>query len=90
MVSDRAFLFHMMCVPCVETFSLVPKSRSSVKVKVTYQGHIKKKETLTLALTSKWKVIELSYFECVFQLVTASLCYQGQGHMSKSNIKVTF
>ena len=36
MVSDTAFLFHLF-VPWGKTLSLVPKSRSSVKVK--YQGH---------------------------------------------------
>ena len=28
-----------MCIPCDKTFLLVPTSRSSVKVKVNYQGH---------------------------------------------------
>ena len=36
MVSDRAFIFHI-CIPWGKALSLVPKSRSSVKVK--YQGH---------------------------------------------------
>ena len=36
MVSDRAFIFHI-CIPWGKTLSLVPKSRSSVKVK--YQCH---------------------------------------------------
>ena len=35
MVSDRAFMFHM-CILCGKTFSSVPRSRSSVKVK--YEG----------------------------------------------------
>ena len=38
MVCIRAFIFHM-CISCGETFSLVPGSRSSVKIKVKYQGH---------------------------------------------------
>ena len=38
MVSDRGFLFHIyMYVPWSKTLSLVPKSRSSFKVKVKYQ-----------------------------------------------------
>ena len=37
MVSDSAFIFQMW-IPCGRTFSCVPRSRSSVKVK--YQGHI--------------------------------------------------
>ena len=45
MVSDKAFIFHK-CIPLGKTFSLVPKSRSSVEVKVKYQGHFKKKWTL--------------------------------------------
>ena len=39
MSSRRAFIFHM-CIPCCKTFSVV--SRSSVIVKVKYQGHLKK------------------------------------------------
>ena len=36
MVSGRAFIFHR-CFPCCKTFSLVPKSRSSAKMKVTHK-----------------------------------------------------
>ena len=36
MVSNRAFIFDI-CLPLCKPLSLVPKSRSSVKVK--YQGH---------------------------------------------------
>ena len=35
MVSDRAFIFHMR-IPCGKTFSLVTRSRSSIKVKVEF------------------------------------------------------
>ena len=38
MVSDRPFKFHIH-IPWGKTLSLVQKSRSSVKVKVKYQGH---------------------------------------------------
>ena len=38
MVSDRAFVFHIY-ISWVKALSLVPKSRSSVKVKDRYQGH---------------------------------------------------
>ena len=38
MVSDGAFIFHIY-ISLGETLSLVPKSRSSVKVKVKHQGH---------------------------------------------------
>ena len=41
MVRDRDFIFHMY-IPCGKTFSLVPRSISSVKVSVKYQGHLKK------------------------------------------------
>ena len=34
----RALTFHLS-IPCDKTFLLVPSSRSSVKVKVKYQGH---------------------------------------------------
>ena len=37
LVRCRAFIFHMS-IPCDKTFLLVPSSRSSVKVKVKYQG----------------------------------------------------
>ena len=49
MVSDRDFIFHM-CVPCGKTFSLVPRSRSFVKVEVKYQDHICQKMAITRAL----------------------------------------
>ena len=35
-----------MCIPFAKTFSLVPRSWSSVKVKVIYKGHIFKKRLL--------------------------------------------
>ena len=38
MVSDRAFIFHIY-IPNGKTLSSVAQSRSSVKVKVKYQGH---------------------------------------------------
>ena len=38
MVSDRTCILHKY-IPWGNIISLVPKSRSSVKVKVTYQGH---------------------------------------------------
>ena len=36
--SDRYLIFYL-CIPYGKTFSLVPTSRSSVNVKVKYQGH---------------------------------------------------
>ena len=42
MVCNRAFIFQMY-IP-YKTFSLVPKSRSSVKVSVKYQGHSFRKQ----------------------------------------------
>ena len=45
MLSDRAFIFHIY-IPWGKTLSLVPKSRSSVKVKVKYQGHSLKEKKL--------------------------------------------
>ena len=38
MVSDTVFIFHIY-IPCGTTLYIVPKSRSSVKFKVKYQGH---------------------------------------------------
>ena len=43
MVSDRAYIFHS-CVLRGKTFSLVPRLKSSVKVK--YQGHVFRKMTV--------------------------------------------
>ena len=39
MKTDKIFIFHV-CIPCGKAFSLEPGSRSSVKVKVQYKGHI--------------------------------------------------
>ena len=38
LVNDRASILYIY-IPFGKTLSLVPKSRSSVKVKVKYQGH---------------------------------------------------
>ena len=48
MVSDRAFIFCIY-IPWDKTLSLVPKSRSSVKVKVKYQGYKVKKMAVAWA-----------------------------------------
>ena len=42
MLSGRAFIFHIY-IPWDKTLSLVPKSWSSVKVKIKYQGQFSKK-----------------------------------------------
>ena len=47
MESDSTYIFQM-CIPCGKTLSLIPRSRSSVKVK--YQGHIFQKKAVTGAL----------------------------------------
>ena len=39
MVSERGFMIHR-CIPCGKMFSFVPRSRSSCKVKIKYQGDI--------------------------------------------------
>ena len=38
MINDTAFIFHK-CIPNGKNFSLVPRSRSAVKVKFKYQCH---------------------------------------------------
>ena len=43
---NRAFIFQMF-IPYGKTFSLVPMSRSSIKVKVKYQGHTFQKGAIT-------------------------------------------
>ena len=83
MVTDRACIFCMI-IPCSKTYSLV--SRSYVKVKVIYQGQ----KPLTFFIIVEWLIIELSYFTCIFLVVKPILCYQGQGHLSRSTGKVTF
>ena len=45
MVSDRVFIFHIY-IPYGKSLSLVPKSRSSVKVRVKYQWHSLRKNGL--------------------------------------------
>ena len=50
MVSDRAFIVHIY-IPLGKALSLVPKSRSSVKVMVKHQGHSFRKK-LELCFTN--------------------------------------
>ena len=45
MVSDRSFIFYIY-IPWGKILSLVTNSRSSVKVKVKYQGHSFRKNGL--------------------------------------------
>ena len=45
----RTFMFHM-CIPCGMTFSLIPRWRLLVKVKVKYQGHFFQELAVTGAL----------------------------------------
>ena len=33
-----------MCIPCGKNFSLIPRSVSSLKIKVKYQGQFRKKK----------------------------------------------
>ena len=49
MLNDRVFIFHM-CIPYGETVSLM--SRSSVNIKVKYQGHTFLKMAVTRAGSS--------------------------------------
>ena len=53
-----------MSIPCDKTFVFVPTSRSSVKVKVKYQGHsfqkIKKKKEMAVA--EDWCCTNISCF----------------------------
>ena len=47
-------------------------------------------KSLKLAITFESLVIELSNLTCIFLLVWPIFWYQVQGHLSRSNIKVTF
>ena len=88
LVRVRAFIFHMS-IPCDKTFLLVPSSRSSLKVKFSFQGHtLLKCKTFTLDITFEWNYTGSSYLTCEF-IVTRPFCLlQVQGHCSRSNIKV--
>ena len=68
MVSDTAFIFHIY-IPLGATLSLVPKSMSSVEVKIQYQGHDFRKKK------KKWPFRGHSCFTntpclCLFFLIT--------------------
>ena len=67
MVSDRAFIFHTY-ISWGKSLSLLPKSRSSVKVKVKYQGHSFKKKWL---LRVHWCFTNTSY--CILLLPLSSI-----------------
>ena len=66
-------------------------SRSSVKVKVSFQGHLYSKKNKTLTLATSFDLYELgpSYFKWVFLLTRPFCWYQVRGHLSRSNINVT-
>ena len=49
MASDSGSIFHM-CIPCGKTYYLVQMSRSSVAVKVRYQGDISVSQTQLVLL----------------------------------------
>ena len=82
-----------MSIPCEKTFLLIPGSRSTVKVKVSFQGrtHVECK-TVTLDVTFEWYDIGPSYLTCEF-IVTRLFCsLQVEGHLSRSRsvFKVIF
>ena len=53
----RAFICHMS-IPCDKNFLFVPSSRSSVKVKVEFQGHNLQK----MAVAGHWRFTNTSCF----------------------------
>ena len=70
-----------MTIPCDKTVLLVPSSISSVKVKVSCQGHTRVKcKTLTLDITFEWYDIGPSYLTCEFIVTTPFCSLQVQGH----------
>ena len=62
MVTDRAFIFPI-CIPWGKTIYFVPKSRSSAKVKVKYQGQFLEKKC-------RCGNISVSQIQLVFLLIT--------------------
>ena len=56
MVSDRAFIFNM-CIPRGKIFSLIPRLRSSVKVKVKYNIFRKLVITGGISVPQTWLVV---------------------------------
>ena len=71
------------------TFLWVSSSRSSVKVKVSFQGHTHVKcKIFTLDITFEWYNMGSLYLICEF-IVTRPFCsLQVQGHQSRSVFKV--
>ena len=63
MVTDKAFIFHIY-IPWGKTLSLVPKSRSSVKVKVKYQGQNFQKKK------KKWPLLGAFMFHILYSVMT--------------------
>ena len=69
MVSDRAFIFHIY-IPWSKTLSLVPQPRSSVKVKVKYQGQsFRKKNGISVSQTQL-----IGEFSSIFLFWKKALC----------------
>ena len=79
-----------MCIHWGKTFSLVPRWRSCIKVKVRCQGYIFSTTTLTLKITFEWQEVELSYFTCVLIVIRSFLWYQSQCRLQRLNIQFTF
>ena len=63
MVSDGDFIFHIY-IPWGKTLSLLAKSRSSVKIKVKYQGH----EKMAICMGISLSETQLGFFFISFDL----------------------
>ena len=84
MVTDRAYIimFHM-CIPCGKSFSSVPRSKSSVKAKVKYEGHNLQKngrnigiyisQTFCSIFRSIWKLYNVELVR-QYELANKNLC----------------
>ena len=79
-----------MSIPYDKNFLLTPGSRSSVMVKVSFQGHTRAKcKVFTMDITFEWYDLRPSYLTCESNVKRPFYSLQVQGHKSKSNIKVT-
>ena len=65
------------------------RSRPSVKVKVTYQGNISHKKTLTLAITLGMSSDTTFIFHMCIPCGKTFLWYQGQGQILRPHLSKT-
>ena len=81
MVLLMTFIFDIW-IHCEKTFLFLTSSRSSVKVTVSFHGHLcLSAKTFTLAIGVEWQVIGLSYFTYIY--IISNLFHQLVVNMGK-------